>query len=236
MFPVCSAARGKTRTSGACRGFQVQRAPPSDVRQVTPPKTSQPWLASLKSSSGVYPAPGGATSVVLECRQLCPPSVVRDSARMLRPEPPRSSRPQAKPVPWPSSCTLFAFGEAGSSRSGPPSATATCWAKAAVSTTSQPDQPTPGTRPPAGVKLAVPVRLSPPSGSRLPRLQLEPQSAVVHTRIGGVPPLPGSQGMAAATVSSRPWPEAENHGPKISVFPPGSAPAACQVRPPARPR
>ena len=40
--------------------------PPSEVRQVTPPKTSQPWLASLKSSSGVYPAPGGATSVVLE--------------------------------------------------------------------------------------------------------------------------------------------------------------------------
>ena len=57
---------------------------------------------------------------------------------------------------------------------------------------------------------------------------------LLHTRIGGVPPLPGSQGMPPATVSSRPWPEAENHGPKISVFPPGSAPAACQVRPPSR--
>jgi hypothetical protein len=69
MIPVCSAARGKTRTSGACRGFQVQLMPPSDVRQVTPPKTSQPWLASLKSSSGAAAAPGGASSVAVERRQ-----------------------------------------------------------------------------------------------------------------------------------------------------------------------
>src|SRR5690242_2526250 len=204
MNPVCSAARGKTRTSGACRGFQLQLTPPSDVRQVTPPQTSQPWLASLKSSSGAPTAPGGATSVAVERRQLRPPSVVRDSTRTLSPACSALSRPQAKPVPWPSTCTLLASRGAGCSLSGPPPVTASrCW-KPGVSTTSQPDRP---------AKLTAPVAVSRPSGSRPLLVQLEPQFAVVHTRTGGVAPLPGCQGMPPVTVSSRPWPEAENHGP-----------------------
>jgi hypothetical protein len=113
-------------------------------------------------------------------------------------------RPQANPVPWPSSCTSLASCGAGSCLGGPPTVTASsCW-KAGVWTTSQPDRP---------AKLTAPVMVSGPSGSRPPRVQPDPQFAVVHTRTSGVAPLPGCQGMPPVTVSSRPWPEAENHGP-----------------------